>query len=445
MTNAFSRTYYRVRPGFSLDAKSASRDAIHRMETFRSSAGSERAPAISIAAPREDAPIRRFRGQLCLDDFETAARKHLPRPVFGYIAGAAETNSSLDDNRAAFGELGFMPRVLVDVSARSQETSLFGRTYSAPFGIAPMGITALYAYRGDIVLARASAAANIPMIMSGSSLIRLEDVAKECKTTWFQAYLPGDVPRITALIERVARAGFETLVITVDSQVAGNRENNVRAGFSTPLRPSLRLAWDGITHPRWLFGTFLRTLLQHGMPHFENNYATRGAPILSPSVVRDYSDRGHLSWMHIELIRRVWKGRLVIKGILDKKDARIAREAGAQGIIVSNHGGRQLDGAVSALRVLPEIVAACPDIPIMMDGGVRRGTDVLKALALGAKFVFVGRPFGYAASVGGEAGVRHAIRLLSDEVYRDMAMLGLTGLEHLGPQWLIRLKSSSLR
>ncbi len=395
-------------------------------------------PAIAVprsaSVPR--ASIGRFREQLCLDDFETAARKHLPRPVFGYIAGAAETNRSLEDNREAFAELGFIPRVLVDVSSRSCAAPLFGRSYSAPFGIAPMGISALYAYRGDIVLARAAAAANIPMIMSGSSLIPLEEVAKESPTPWFQAYLPGDVPRITALIDRVARAGFDTLVITVDSQVAGNRENNVRAGFSTPLRPSLRLAWDGISHPRWLFGTFLRTLLQHGLPHFENNYATRGAPILSASVVRDYSDRGHLTWTHFELIRRLWKGRLIIKGILDRNDARIARESGAEGVIVSNHGGRQLDGAVSALRVLPQIVAACPDIPVMIDGGVRRGTDVLKAVALGAKFVFIGRPFGYAAAVGGEAGVSHAIRLLYDEVYRDMAMLGLTRLQDLGPEWL---------
>jgi L-lactate dehydrogenase (cytochrome) len=364
----------------------------------------------------------------------------LPRPIFGYIAGAAETNRSLHDNRLAFDELGFVPRVLIDVSKRSQKASLFGCTYAAPFGIAPMGITALSAYRGDLAMARAAAAANIPMIMSGSSLIRLEDVAKEGGTTWFQAYLPGDVPRITALIERVARAGFEILVITVDSQVAGNRENNVRAGFSTPLRPTVRLAWDGVTHPRWLFGTFLRTLLRHGMPHFENNDATRGPPILSPSVVRDYSDRGHLNWQHFEMIRRLWKGRLVIKGILDTGDARIARDAGAEGIIVSNHGGRQLDGAVSPLRVLPDIVAACPDIPIMMDSGVRRGTDVFKALALGAKFVFVGRPFGFAAALGGEAGVKHAIRLLSDEVHRNMALLGITSLAELTSDRLVRLK-----
>jgi L-lactate dehydrogenase (cytochrome) len=245
---------------------------------------------------------------------------------------------------------------------------------------------------------------------------------------------------MAALIERVASAGFTTLVVTVDSQVAGNRENNVRAGFSTPLRPTLRLAWDGITHPRWLFGTFLRTLVLHGMPHFENNFATRGPPILSPDILRDYSDRGHLAWEHWQLIRRLWKGPLVMKGILDAADARIARDAGVDGIIVSNHGGRQLDGAVAALRVLPGIAAACPDIPVMLDGGVRRGTDVLKALALGARSVFVGRPFAYAAAIAGAAGVGHAIDLLSGEILRDMALLGITGLRELDAGRLARVR-----
>ncbi len=381
---------------------------------------------------------------LSLDDFETAARRFLPRPVFGYVAGAVETDWSLEDNRTAFAEYGFLPRMLVDVSKRSLQTTLFGHAYAAPFGVAPIGISALYAYRGDLVLAEAADAANIAMIMSGSSLIRLEEVATQSGRTWFQAYLPGDLSDIEALIDRVAKAGFETLVITVDSQVAGNRENNVRTGFSTPLRPSLRLAWDGISHPHWLFGTFLRTLLRHGMPHFENNYATRGAPILSANVLRDYSDRGHLTWEHFRRIRRLWKGRLVIKGILDSADATTARDAGADGIIVSNHGGRQLDGAVSALRVLPGIAAACPDIPIMMDGGVRRGTDVLKALALGASFVFIGRPFGYAAAIAGAAGVDHAIGLLSAEIDRDMAMLGITDLGELDARHLVRVRGASI-
>jgi L-lactate dehydrogenase (cytochrome) len=388
---------------------------------------------------------KRLRHLLSLDDFESAARKHLPRPIFGYVAGAAETDWSLADNREAFRELGFVPRVLVDVSKRSTSTRLFGRAYAAPFGIAPLGIAALYAYRGDLVLAAAAAAQNVPMIMSASSLIPLEEVARQGREAWFQAYLPGDVPQITALVARIAKAGFETMVVTLDSQVAGNRENNVRAGFSTPLRPTVRLAFDGITHPRWLIGTALRTLLTHGMPHFENNYATRGAPILSPNVLRDYSDRGHMTWEHFALVRRQWKGTLIVKGVLDEDDARTARGAGADGIIVSNHGGRQLDGAVSALRVLPGIVAACPDIPVMMDGGIRRGTDVLKALALGAKFVFVGRPFAYAAAIGGEAGVRHAIGLLAAEVSRDMAILGIVDLADVGPARLFRVRPASER
>ena len=376
---------------------------------------------------------------LSLDDFEQAAKRHLPRPVFGYVAGAAETDWSFRDNRAAFAEYGFLPRMLVDVSQRSQAITLFGRTYASPFGIAPIGISALYAYRGDLVLAHAAAQANIPMVMSASSLIRLEEVAARSPAAWFQAYLPGDVAQITPLIERVARAGFDTLVVTVDSQVAGNRENNVRAGFSTPLRPTLRLAFDGITHPRWLAGTFARTLVRHGMPHFENNFATRGAPILSPNVLRDYSDRGHLHWGHWRMVRDQWKGTLVIKGILDPRDAVRARDFGADGIVVSNHGGRQLDGAVAALRALPAIVEACPDLPVMIDGGIRRGTDVLKALALGARCVFLGRSFGFAAAIAGEPGVRHAISLLASEIDRDMAMLGITRLDELDSDWLVRV------
>lgn len=368
---------------------------------------------------------------LSLDDFESAAAAHLPRPLFGYIAGAAETNRSLRGNRESFDEFRFVPRVMVDISRRSTARTLFGHAYAAPFGIAPLGLSALTAYRGDVVLATQAARANIPMIMSGSSLIRLEDVAAASPQAWFQAYLPGDMEGITALIERVARAGFGTLVITVDTPVAANRENNVRAGFSTPLRPGLRLMWEGLTHPRWLLGTLARTLLRHGMPYFENNYATRGAPILSPSVERDFSVRGHLNWDHFALIRRLWAGKLIVKGILSAQDARIARDAGADGIIVSNHGGRQLDGAVSPLCVLPAIVQACPEIPVMLDGGIRRGSDVLKALALGARFVFVGRPFAYAAAVGGEAGVSQAIGLLAQEISRNMAMLGINGLDEL--------------
>ena len=381
---------------------------------------------------------------LSLDDFERAARRHLPRPVFAYVSGAVEEGLSGRDNRAAFESLGFVPRVLVDVSKVSTATELFGERYAAPFGIAPMGISALSAYRGDLVQARAAMAANIPMIMSATSLIRMEEVCTACPGTWFQAYLPAPA-KIPALIDRVAAAGFKTLVITVDVPVLSNRENNIRAGFSTPLRPSLRLAWDGITHPRWSIGTFLRTLVNHGIPHFENSQAERGAPIIARNVDRDFTARDQFNWKLLDDVRRQWKGRLVVKGLVSPEDAKIARSAGLDGIIVSNHGGRQLDGTVSPIRVLADVAAAAGDLTVMMDSGIRRGTDVLKALALGARFVFVGRPFNYAASIGGEAGVAHAIELLRGEVRRNMALVGVNTLSELGPQYLREINGVRLQ
>lgn len=389
---------------------------------------------------------RRLRRVLALDDFEREARRHLPRPIFGYVSGAAETNASLRDNRSAFEEFGFVPRVLVDVSARTLEVDLLGRIYTAPFGIAPMGISALSAYRGDLVLAQAAGRANIPMVLSGSSLIRLEEVAGVNPAAWFQAYLPGEPERILGLLERVERAGFGTLVLTVDTAVLANRENNIRSGFSTPLRPSLRLAWDGMTRPSWTLSTFLRTLLKHGMPHFENSFATRGAPIMAKDVMRDFGAKDHLNWRHLELIRERWKGRLIVKGIMAREDAGIARDSGADGIIISNHGGRQLDGTVSPLRVLPGIAEALgATIPVMMDGGIRRGSDVLKAIALGAAFVFVGRPFIYAAAIGGEAGVSHAVNILSTEINRNMALLGINSLGEMRRDRLLELNSLNKR
>lgn len=387
------------------------------------------------APPRPPAVLQRM---LSLHDFEAEARRRLPRPLYGYIAGAAEDNTSLHDNRAVFGEHGFVTQVLRDVSQRSQAVELFGEHYSTPFGIAPMGINALSTYRGDLVLARAARRAGIVSVMSGTSLIPMEDVARDSPGTWFQAYLPGVPARIGALIDRVERAGFRTLVVTVDIPISANRENNVRTGFSTPLRPSLRLAWDGLLRPRWVVGTFLRTLLRHGMPHFENSFATRGAPIVSGSVLRDFSARDHLSWQHLEAIRQRWKGNLVVKGLLSVQDVLLAQRMGADGVVLSNHGGRQLDGAVSPMRVLEAVVAAVgPQYPVLIDGGFRRGSDVLKAVALGARLVLVGRPFNYAAAVAGEAGVLHAIALLRAEVDRNLAMLGATRCSELGPEHLL--------
>lgn len=392
------------------------------------------------AAQTVAAPVvpRKLRHVLCLEDFEALARAYLPRPIFGYVAGSVEDGQSERDNRSVFEDWVFKPRVLVDVSRRDPSVELFGHRYASPVGIAPMGISALSAYRGDIVQASAARELNLPCIMSGSSLIRLEEVMEQAPGTWFQAYLPGSVEKIDPLIARVAAAGVKTLVLTVDTPIAANRENNVRTGFSTPLKPSVSLAWQGISHPGWLFGTFLRTLVRHGMPHFENNFATRGAPILSASVMRDYSDRGHLNWEHVARIRRNWKGSMIIKGILHPADAITAREHGIDGIMVSNHGGRQLDGASAPLRVLPAIAEVAGDMTVMLDSGVRRGTDALKAIALGAKCVFVGRPINYAASVAGQPGVRHALNLMTAEIMRDMGMLGVGSVQEITRECLMR-------
>jgi len=375
---------------------------------------------------------------LALEDFEPAARRHLPRMLHSFVAGAAETELSLRDNRAAFDEYAFVPRVLENVAGRTQQTTLFGRSYAAPFGIAPMGGAALVGFEADLALARGAAAMNLPMIFSGASLIRLEEVRQAGRTAWFQAYIPGDATRIEALVDRVASAGYETFVVTADVPVPANRENNVRNHFRMPLAVTPRVAWDAATHPAWLLGTLMRTLLRRGMPHFENMDAVRGPPILSSSQTRNVTGRDALGWEHIALIRRRWAGNLVIKGILSRDDARRAREAGADGIILSNHGGRQLDGAIAPLRVLPEIAAEAGGMAVMLDSGVRRGTDVLKALALGARFVFVGRPFLFAASIGGEEGVRHAARLLADEIDRDLALLGVRTIAEVRPELVRR-------
>ncbi|MBX6318442.1 alpha-hydroxy acid oxidase [Pigmentiphaga sp.] len=398
------------------------------------------APSPTQAAyeARTDGIPASIRHLLNLNDFERAAARVFPRPLREYVLGAAEDNRSLAANRAAFQKYQFVTRVLRDVSRRSTETVLLGRSYCVPFGIAPVGISALLAYEGDLAMARAAQEAGACMIMSGSSLMPLEEIHEKAPGTWFQAYLPGDAARRLALIDRVGRAGYETLVVTVDIPVWANRENNIRAGFSLPLRPSLGLAWEGLTHPRWLIRTFFATLLTRGMPHFENSFAERGAPAFSAKAVRDTTGRDHLSWEDIGAIRRAWRGNLVIKGILSVDDAKRALAVGADGIIVSNHGGRQLDGAAAPLLVLPAIAEAVGQrLTVMMDGGIRRGSDVLIALSLGARYVFAGRPFICAAAVGGPVGVVRACQLLQAEIDRNMAMLGVCSVDELGPHCLL--------
>jgi L-lactate dehydrogenase (cytochrome) len=383
---------------------------------------------------------RRLIRCLSLADFETAARRILPRPIFGYIRATAEDGQSDEANLQSFRNYGLIPKVLVDASRRSSRTRLFGKDYAQPFGMAPVGLSALYTYRGDCVLAGVAASRGIPMIMSSSSLIPMEQVIAVNPDAWFQAYLPGDPDKMEALIERILRAGFKTLVITVDTPTNPNKESFIRSGFTSPLQFSASLLWQGMVHPSWTFGTFLRTLIRHGMPHFENNYATRSVPIIARNIERTFDDRGCLEWSHIERVRAMWPHILLIKGILSPDDAVRARDRGADGVILSNHGGRQLDGALPPLQVLPEVVRRCPDFAVLMDGGLRRGTDVIKSLALGASFVFIGRPFAYAAAAGGRIGIEKAADLLSEEIHRNLAMLGVQRIADLTPEYVALLR-----
>lgn len=381
---------------------------------------------VSIARRKPVTVPRRLRRFLALDDFERAARRLLPKAIYGYVSGGVETDSSLDANRAAFRRIGFRPRILQDVSGRGQQTRLMGQDYALPFGIAPMGFSAVAAFDGDVALAKGAAEGGGFAICSAASLTPLERVAREGGSRWFQCYIPGDDARIEALLTRVSAAGFDHLVVTGDVPVPGNRENNARNGFDAPFRMTPQLIWQGITHPRWTIGTMGREIATRGMPHFENMEAVQGPPLFSRGLVRSTIARDKLSWDHLSRIRQIWPGKLIVKGVMHPGDAVAARDAGCEGVIVSNHGGRQLDGAASPLRVLAQVRAAVPDMAVMYDSGIRRGTDVLRAIMLGADYTFVGRPFLYAAATHGVPGVAHAMALLKDEIDRDMALLGIT-------------------
>lgn len=386
-------------------------------------------------ARRDKQRSDRLSDVLDLDDFERAVRPKLPHAVYGYVAHGAETETTLRANRAAFDAWRLVTRVLVGVSERHQGIQLFGHRYAAPFGIAPMGGSALVAYEGHSVMAKAAAEARIPFILSANSIIPLEEVVRANPNMWFAAYQSPDRGAIEGMVERLARAGVAVLVVTADVPIGSNREADARAGFGFPIRPGLKLGWDVATHPRWLTSVLARTLVKRRNPHIDN-LEPWGGPGLFSREVAGIAAHEALCWRHIQLLRALWKGKLVIKGILSPADAALARDCGADGIILSNHGGRQLDQAVSPLQVLTSVLQQAGDLTVMIDSGFRRGTDVIKAVALGAHAVFIGRPFLFAAALAGQAGVAHAIRLLAREIDRDMAMLGVREIDDIGPEML---------
>jgi len=379
-----------------------------------------------------------FRSALNVFELQEIARRRLPRGVYGFVEGGVEDNQARNNNRAVFERIRFRPRSPIDVSRRSQEVELFGRRFAAPFGIAPMGIAGVFAFDADLQMAKAAARMNVPFTLSNMSTVSMETAAEHANhARWLQAYTTNDHERGAKFTARAAAAGYEVLMLTTDVPVGANRENNLRNRFTLPVRITPRLLLDGATHPRWSIEVFVRTLVKYGVPRLENtDRGDRPSIILGPT--RDVRDRrDSVNWEFIRYMRDRWKARLLLKGTLHPADAETAVRVGLDGVVVSNHGGRQLDGAISPIEVLPEIRAAVgKHLKIIADSGFRRGTDILKGLALGADFVLLGRAAMFAVVAGGEEGVVHALSLLKAEVDRDLALLGCPSIAELTPDFL---------
>jgi (S)-mandelate dehydrogenase len=375
-----------------------------------------------------------------INDMRLAAKRRQPRIAFDFIEGGVEGETCLARNEEAFRRHRLLPRYLLDVSHRSQSATLFGKTYDSPFGISPTGTAGLWRTGADDMLAQAAKAANIPFLLSCSSTGSIESVVRHAPgNTWFQLYGTRDRAIGRQMIERVRDLGVETLVVTVDVPVAPRRERNMRNGFTRPLRLRASTIIDGLRRPAWLIG-YLRA--GGGAPRMQN-WATYAAPDATNDEVADVyaaqtpaPDHG---WHDIEHYRRLWPGKLVIKGILHPEDAVRATALGADGIIVSNHGGRQLDLAPSPIEVLPAIREAVgPAQTLMIDSGVRRGSDVIVALCLGAQFVFFGRPTLYGVAAYGAPGAAKVIDIVRREIDINLAQLGCTDIAGLGPHVVMR-------
>jgi (S)-mandelate dehydrogenase len=371
-------------------------------------------------------------------DLRDIALKRVPRGLFDFMDRGTEDEVSLRNNRAVFERLRFKPRTMVDVSQRTQQTTLFGVTHKMPLVIAPTGTAGLMWYEGELALARAARAAGIPFTLATGSMTAMERVADEAGgELWFQLYMWPDRSLSHELVERAKAAGYKALVVTVDGVSAGNREYNIRNGFTIPFSFTTRNVIDMATHPRWLLGTMARYLLTTGMPMYANYPAAAKAKMTRGPMGRSGLRSDSISWDDLDALRKIWPHKLIVKGILDPQDAATAVEHGADAIDVSNHGGRNLDGIVSPIEALPAIVDAVGNrTTIFMDSGIRRGSDVIKALALGANAVMVGRSTLYGVAAGGEAGATRALEIYRDEIHRNMALLGCNTIEELGPQCL---------
>ena len=368
-----------------------------------------------------------------IGELRAIARARLPKIAWDFLDGGAEDNLTLDNNRDVFRRIRFRPHTLIDVSRRSAETTIFGKTHAAPFGIAPTGAAGLYGFKADSAMARAARDAGLPFVLSTASFQPLEEVAAAAAggTLWFQLYMAKSRPPVERLVTRALNAGFEALVLTSDVAQNGNREYNRRNGFTTPLKPNLRNFIDGALHPRWSFDVFLRTLLDSGVSRYRN-VSHDGNERITDRPAEFQERREEVNWEDFRWLREFWPRKLFIKGVVRGDDALKAKQLGADGVFVSNHGGRQLDGIISPLEAIPEIRAATgDDFVVMADGGFRRGADIVKAVALGADMAFLGRPLLYGIAAGGEDGAKHALKILLAEIDRVLALTGICLIDEL--------------
>jgi len=365
-------------------------------------------------------------------DLRDRARRRLPRGIWEYAERGTEDETGMARNRAAFERVTFRPRVLRGVHAVHPGTDIFGKPSALPLALAPTGAAGLLWYQGDLALARAAAAAGVPFTISSASTMDLEQIAVAGGRLWFQLYYWEDRALSHAVVDNARDLGCEALFITLDMPVPPNREYIQRTGFGTPFRLNARNALDVLRHPRWFAGVMGRYALDGGIPTQANlpdrlrAKVTKGAP---PGALFKQDD---LDWEAIKLLRDRWPGKFVLKGLLHPEDAERALEIGADGVVVSNHGGRALDGSLATIDALPDIVAAVGGrMTVLLDSGVRRGSDVVKAVALGADAVLVGRAPLYGLAAAGEAGVSRALELLRAETARTMAMLGARSVAEL--------------
>jgi L-lactate dehydrogenase (cytochrome) len=367
----------------------------------------------------------------CIEDLRQLARRKVPRAFFDYAEAGSYSEQTLRANRADLERIKLRQRVLVNVAARDLSTTMLGEKVSLPIALAPVAMTGLERGDGEILACRAAHAAGIPFTMSTLSICSIEDVAAAVsKPFWFQLYVMKDRGFVRSLIERAAAAKCSALVLTVDLQVLGQRHVDIKNGLSVPPALKIKNLIDMATKPGWVIGVLSGKRWTFGNLHGRVK-GMEGVKSLAQWVGSQFD--ASLSWKDVEWVRSLWPGKLIIKGILDVEDAKLAAKTGATALVVSNHGGRQLDGAASSISMLPKVADAVgSEIEVMFDGGIRTGQDVLRALALGAKSCLIGRAYIFGLGAAGEAGVAKAIDIIRTELDVSMALTGVRSIDDIG-------------